>query len=590
MTNEQQSKPSSESTVTYHKVVFEREAHQELLKGADILANAVRSTIGPSGHSVIIDLGPGRVPLITKDGISVARSINLKERLPAMGADLLREVSAKTNELCGDGSSQSVVLGHSLLKNGIKMIATGRSSVELKRGMDIGTDIVIQFLKAKAIPVSGKEDIVNIGTISANGDRELGELIAEAIEKVGKDGIVTIEPSKSIHTTLNIVEGLQLDNGYSSPFFITNSDKATAVFEKPYILVTNNKISALKDLVPAMEIALKAERPLLVIAEDVDAEALHALIVNKTKGILPACVVRAPSYGEFRADLLGDVSKVVGGEMIGATSTTSLSQIKESHLGSCSKVIVSRTNCTIVVDDADKARKEQIEAHIEDLRSVLENDSTLDLLRSSKIRQRLAKLSGGIAVIHVGGSTEVEIKEKKDRVEDAVNATIAASQEGIVPGGGAALFYAAQFLKTHLKLDSFYELSPDTKEGIMVIAEACEAPFRAIIGNTAYSPDVAAQELMASFKHTKNITKLNFPEEKREKFVRWSLPEELNAGKILTDQQFRFGFNASNGTYADLVAEGIVDPVKVTRHAIQHASSVMGLMLVCNACVVNSDD
>lgn len=583
MTNEIQQQQSDPHT----NVVFSNKAHKELLRGAEILANAVISTIGPSGRSVIIDLGPGKTPLITKDGVTVARSINLKERLPSMGAELLKEVASKTNELAGDGTTTSTVLSYTILKKGIQMIATGRSAIELKKGMDVGSDLVLQFLKEKAVPVSCKEDIVNVGTISANGDRELGELIATAIEKVGKDGIVTIEPAKSIHTTLNIVEGLQIDNGYSSPFFITNSDKATCVLENPVVLVTNNKISSLKDLVPSLEIALESERPLLIIADDVDSEALHTLIVNKTKGVVPSCVVKAPSYGEFRSDLLQDLSIVVGAETIGAASSIGLSQVKKEHLGSCSKVIVSRTKCTIVVDDANEERKTLIEKHISDLRNVLETDSTLDAIRLTKLRQRLAKLSGGVAVIHVGGSTEVEIKEKKDRVEDAVNATIAASQEGIVPGGGAALFYAAQFLKIHLRLGSFDNngLTEDEKAGIMVIAEACEAPFKNIVKNTAYSSDVAAQELISRFKQT-NIAKLNF-NEGGDRYVQWTLPEELAVTTGAIDTKFRFGFNAATGEYTDLITAGIIDPVKVTRYAMEHAASIVGLMLVCNACIVN---
>jgi chaperonin GroEL len=586
--NNEQKQPTA--NFAFQSVTFGNKAHQELLKGAEILANAVKSTIGPSGHSVIIDLGTRKTPLITKDGVTVARSINLKEKLPSMGAELLKEVATKTNELAGDGTTTATVLGYSILKKGIQMIATGRSSIELKKGMDIATDLVLQFLENKSIPVSCIDDIINVATISANGDKELGELIATAIDKVGKDGIVTIEPAKSVKTTLNVVEGLQIDNGYSSPFFITNSDKATCVLENPYVLVTNNKISSLNDLLPVLNVVHEADKPLLIIADEVEGEALHTLIVNKTKGIIEVCVVKAPSYGEFRADLLDDISTVVGSETIGATSSVSLSSLKKSHLGTCSKVIVSRTNCVIVADNTKDEQKNKIKKRIEDLRSVLETDTTLDALRLVKLRQRLAKLSGGVAVIHVGGSTEVEIKEKKDRVEDAVNATIAASQEGIVPGGGAALFYASQFLKNHIKLGSFNELSEDQIAGISVIAETCEAPFRTIVENTEYSPDVASQELISKFKQT-SITKIKLDSSK-EKYIQWSLPDDLvieQTDKII-DTLFRFGFNAANGKYTDLIAEGIIDPVKVTRYALQHANSVIGLMLVCNACIYNEED
>lgn len=538
------------------KVVFKETAHRELLKGAEILSQAVASTMGPSGHSVIIDNEVG-APGITKDGVTVARSIFLKDRLQSMGAELLKEIASKTNDLAGDGTTTATVLGHALLREGIKQIATGRNSIHLKKGMDIASKNIIAFLKDNRIPVGKRDDIVNVGTISANGDREIGELIASAIEKVGKDGIITIEPAKSVHTSLDVVEGMQIEKGYVSPFFVTNSEKSTCELEDPYILTTSNKISSIADIMNVLEKVARAEKPLLIVADEVEGDALHTLIVNKMKGVIKVCAVKAPSYGEHRADILNDLSKVVGGEVFGATSEVALKSAGIEHLGRAKKVVVSRGSCVIVGDPSNKESKQEIQERVQSLRNSLEADTTLDELRIHRYKERLAKLSGGIAVIKVGGSTEVEIQEKKDRVEDAVNATMAASQEGIVPGGGVALFYASQALRAQMRAGRWDKFHDDTMNGIKIIADACEWPLRTVVSNTGQSADVVANTLLEEYK---------------------------------TNPNFRVGYNAATKTYTDLIDEGIIDPVKVTRYALEHATSIVGLMLTCNCIVVDEEE
>lgn len=553
MTEQNQPNVMAAAEPKSQRVVFKETAHGELLKGADILAQAVASTMGPSGHSVIIDNNFGS-PTITKDGVTVARSINLKDRLQSMGAELLKEVASKTNDLAGDGTTTATVLGHALLKEGIKQISTGRSPIHVKKGMELATEYIIDFLKDNCIPVSKREDIVSVGTISANGDREIGELLASAIEKVGKDGIITIEPAKSVQTTLEVVEGMQLDKGYVSPFFVTNAEKSTCELENPYILTTSNKISSIGEIMTVLEKVARAEKPLLIVADDVEGDALHTLIVNKMKGVLNVCAVKAPSYGEHRADILSDLTKVVGGEVFGATSSVSLKNADLSHLGKAKKVVVSRGSCVVVGDPADAERKSAIQERIVALRTLLETDNTLDDLRIHRYRERLAKLSGGIAVIKVGGSTEVEIKEKKDRVEDAVNATLAATQEGIVPGGGVALFYASQALRAQIRAGRWNELHDDTINGIKIISDVCEYPLRTIVNNTGQSADVVTNRLLESYR---------------------------------TNPDFCVGYNASTKNYTDLIQEGVIDPVKVARLALEHAVSVVGLVLTCNCVIVN---
>lgn len=650
--------------MTTQKVYFDRVAQNEILAGAEVLADAVKSTMGPSGHSVIIDQGNEKPPFITKDGVTVARSINLKKKLPAIGSNLLKEVASKTNEVAGDGTTTATCLGHAMLSSGTKMIATGRSSIELKQGMDFGTKMVLQFLKQMARHVEDEKDIFNVATISANGDTELGKLIAEAIMEVGKDGIVTIELAKSINTVLEVVNGLQINTGYISPFFITNSDKAIAEFLDPLILITANKISGVSDLLPALEVAHKQDRPLFIIADDVEGEALHACIVNKSKGVLPICAVKAPSYGEHRADVLADIAKVVGAEVIGASSANKLDKLAEEQLGTCQKIICTRKATTFIGAPDDTRMVKDTDELIETLRNVLQNDKTLDDLRISRYRERLARLSGGVAVIRVGGSTEVEILEKKDRVEDAVNATLAAVQEGIVPGGGTALWRAANFLK-ELTSTTQEGFTDDAYAGISIIEKACRQPMATIIRNTGKSFEVVQDKLLnevpapagkvlyedqlqipskdrmkeiiagkpsvkpyAKKEYLTALDKLftsdpsapggglrldeepvDFPKLTTENFNRFrrhatgdktEIPpgtieyqdfykrfDDLIASATFT---FKHGYNAKDHKSGNMIEMGIVDPVKVTRCALEYATSVVGLMLTCNAIIVNEDE
>lgn len=546
----------------HQRVVFGNEAHTKLLEGATILAQAVGSTMGPSGHNVIID-GTVGAPIITKDGVTVARSINLKDRLPSMGAELLKEVASKTNELAGDGTTTATVLAHAMLKEGIKMIATGRDAIYVKKGMDFATEKVIEALKEKCIPVRDSQDIINVGTISANGDVKIGELLSEAIERVGQDGIITIEPGKSTQTVLEVAEGMQFDGGYLSPYFVTNSEKNTVELINPFILLTSRKISSLGEFIPILEKVANANASLLVIADDVDGEALHTLIVNKFKGTLASCAVKAPSYGENRTDILGDIACVVGGTVLDASSGSKLEKLELSHLGTAKKIIVSRTNTTIVGESSEES-KAAIEERVKGLKSALSSDGSLDELHIDRYKKRLAKLAGGVAVIKVGGSTEVEILEKKDRVEDALNATIAAAQEGIVPGGGTALFYAQEQVQEYFSKNVSRDWGDDFRAGVQVILNACKAPLWTIVTNTGKSPEVVMDKL----SRLKNV----------------GLTNESQTPSL------RQGYDAARAEYGDLVEKGIIDPVKVTRYALEHASSVVGLMLTCNSVVLNDED
>jgi chaperonin GroEL len=547
--------------VVHQKVVFGSKAHAKLLEGATILAEAVGSTMGPSGHNVIID-GTVGAPLITKDGVTVAKSINLRERLPSMGAELLKEVASKTNELAGDGTTTATVLAHAMLKEGIKMIATGRDAIYVKKGMDFATEKVIEVLKKNCIPVRNSQDIINVGTISANGDVKVGELLSQAIDKVGQDGIITIEPGKSTQTTLEVAEGMQFDGGYLSPYFVTNSEKNTVELINPFILLTNRKISALADFIPILEKVANTNNPLLVIADDVEGEALHTLIVNKFKGTLASCAVKAPSYGENRTDILGDIAAVVGGMVLDASNAQALKNLSLESLGMAAKVIVTRTSTTIVGEPSEAARQ-AIDERVKGLKTALNSDGSLDELHIDRYKKRLAKLAGGVAVVRVGGSTEVEILEKKDRVEDALNATIAAAQEGIVPGGGSALFYAQKEVGDYFSRTVSEGWGEDFRAGVQVILNACQAPLRTIVANTGKSPDVVMDKLSVYD------------------------PSDYAKDNLGYTEKTRFGYDAAKAQYGDLIDRGIIDPVKVTRYALEHANSVVGLILTCNSVVLN---
>jgi len=432
--------------------------------------------------------------------------------------------------------------------------------------MDYATEQVIDVLKRNSIPVRNSQDIINVGTISANGDVKIGELLSQAIDKVGQDGIITIEPGKSTQTTLEVAEGMQFDGGYLSPYFVTNTEKNTVEMVNPFVLLTNRKISGLADFIPILEKVANTDRPLLVIADDVEGEALHTLIVNKFKGTLLSCAVKAPSYGENRTDILGDIAAVVDGVVLDASNAQALKNTSLESLGTASKVIVSRTSTTIVGAQSEQS-KVAIEERVKGLRNALNSDGSLDALHIDRYKKRLAKLAGGVAVVKVGGSTEVEILEKKDRVEDALNATIAAAQEGIVPGGGSALFYAQKEVEAAMASNTVSPWSEDFKAGIQVILNACKTPLRTIVINTGKSPDVVMDKLSA------------YPDV--------NLYDTSEAEK---KKRVRIGYDAANGEYGDLIEKGIIDPVKVTRYALEHASSVVGLMLTCNAVVLNESD
>jgi chaperonin GroEL len=569
---------ATESSV--QEVTFGQEAHNQLLEGAEILYKAVKSTMGPSGHNVIIDNGK-TAPLITKDGVTVAKSINLRSKLPSLGAELIKEIASKTNEQAGDGTSTATVLGYAMLKQGIKMTATGRSAIEIKRGMEWATEKVIAWLKEHAIPVRNNEDIINIGTISANGDRSIGVLLSEAISRVGQDGIITIEPAKSVKTSLDVVEGMQFDSGFVSPYFVTNQEKMTAELNDPYILITNKKLSSLQEILPVLELAANANKPLLIIGDEIEGEALHTLIVNKMKGVLFTCAVKAPSYGENRVDVLSDIALVTGGKVFDASSEKSIKNATLSDLGQCKRAIITKSSTTLVGDDAG-SRKDLISERVDQLRTLLAANVGLDDLKRENTKKRLAKLAGGIAVIKVGGSTEVEIFEKKDRVEDALNATIAAVQEGILPGGGTALFYASEWLQKEM---AGHTMTEDELAGAKVIYEACRQPLRVIVENTGKSSDVVMNQLR-SYDSEKLVNLLH------DIAGDTNRPENLVEKKAesLLNKRLRQGYDASRHVYCDLIDQGIIDPHKVERYAIEHACSVVGLLLTTNCVVVINNE
>lgn len=722
---------------THQDVVFGEKGQKELLKGAEILYKAVKSTMGPSGHNVIIDNGISP-PFITKDGVTVAKNINLKDDLQNIGAELVKEVALKTNELAGDGpqplyakvltpsgwkamgelkigdeicgtnntiqkvvgvypkgkkeivkittfdgreveccedhlweilignkkqiittkqllqkrnfkkvilpsikpknfsnklikikvsseeetsnlvnqyraagisvkvtklngtwfitnnieqkiriktikktnqytemqcikvsnpdnlyitddyvvthnTTTATVLAYNLFNNGYKLSSAGRDSIALKKGIDWATNVVINRLKEIATEVRNDEDIISVGTISANGDREIGKLLCEAIRKVGEDGIITVEKAKSVKTTLSVIDGLSLEVGYVSPFFVTNQEKLTSELEKPYILVTNKKISTKEQLIPVMSIANEKSRPLLIIADEIEQEPLHMLLTNKMHGAVISCAVKAPSYGDNRIDILHDICLVTGATCFDAAQSIQLEKLKEEHLGSCEKITISKTQTTLF-GLGDTVKKEQVDERIKELKqTLLLPVDGLDDLKRNNIKKRLAKLAGGIAIIHVGGSTEVEIIEKKDRVDDALNATQAAVQEGILPGGGTALFYCAEFLNSEIQKNET-KLNEDEIFGAKIVYETCKAPLKVIVENTGKNPEVIMNEL------TRATNSINF------------------------------GYNAFSHKYENLVDSGVIDPVKVTRYALEFASSVVGLMLTCNCVILTPEE
>ena len=524
-------------------VKFGRDARERILKGVNTLADAVKVTLGPKGRNVVLDKSFG-APRITKDGVSVAKEIELKDKFENMGAQMLREVASKTNDVAGDGTTTATVLAQAIVKEGMKSVSAGMNPMDLKRGIDQAVLAVVADLKKRSKDVKGSEEIAQVGIISANGDREVGEKIAEAMERVGKEGVITVEEAKGLDFELDVVEGMQFDRGYLSPYFITNPDKMVAELDNPYILIHEKKLTNLQPLLPILEAVVQAGRPLLIIAEDIEGEALATLVVNKLRGGLKIAAVKAPGFGDRRKAMLEDIAILTKGEMISEDLGIKLESVTLNMLGEAKNVTIDKDNTTIV-DGAGK--KNDIKARVEAIRNQIEN--TTSDYDKEKLQERLAKLAGGVAVIKVGGASEVEVKEKKDRVDDALHATRAAVEEGIVPGGGAALLYATAALK------GLEGINDDQTRGIDIVRRALQAPVRQIAENAGFDGAVVA-------------------------------------GKMLDQKSKEFGFNAATDVYEDLVKAGVIDPTKVVRAALQDASSVAGLLITTEAAVAElpSDD
>ncbi|HRN88499.1 chaperonin GroEL [Hyphomicrobium sp.] len=517
-------------------VKFSQDARERMLRGVDILANAVKVTLGPKGRNVVIEKSFG-APRITKDGVSVAKEIELEDKFENMGAQMLREVASKTNDLAGDGTTTATVLAQAIVKEGAKSVAAGANPMDLKRGIDLAVQAVVDQLKDKAKKVTSNDEIAQVGTISANGDVEIGSKIAEAMKKVGNEGVITVEESKSLETELDVVEGMQFDRGYLSPYFITNADKMIAELESPYILIHEKKVSGLQSMLPVLEAVVQTGKPLLIIAEDVEGEALATLVVNKLRGGLKVAAVKAPGFGDRRKAMLEDIAVLTGGTVISEDVGIKLESVTLDMLGTAKRVTIDKENTT-VVDGSGK--KSDIEARVKQIKAQIE-ETTSDYDRE-KLQERLAKLAGGVAVIKVGGATEVEVKEKKDRVDDALHATRAAVEEGIVPGGGVALLRAIS------ALDKVKGVNDDQRVGVTIVRRALQAPARQIFQNAGEDGSVVA-------------------------------------GKILENDKYNYGFNAQTGVYGDLLSEGVIDPAKVVRCALQDAASVAGLLITTEAMV-----
>ena len=510
-------------------VKFGQDAREKMLRGVDILANAVKVTLGPKGRNVVIEKIFG-APRITKDGVTVAKEIELEDKFENMGAQMVREVASKTSDIAGDGTTTATVLAQAIVKEGAKSVAAGANPMDLKRGIDLAVAAVVAELKKNAKKVTSNDEIAQVGTISANGDTEIGAKIAEAMKKVGNEGVITVEESKSLETELDVVEGMQFDRGYLSPYFITNADKMMAELESPYILIHEKKLSGLQAMLPVLEAVVQAGKPLLIIAEDVEGEALATLVVNKLRGGLKVAAVKAPGFGDRRKAMLEDIAVLTGGTVISEDLGIKLENVTLQMLGRAKRVTIDKENTTIV-DGAGK--KADIEARVKQIKAQIE-ETTSDYDRE-KLQERLAKLAGGVAVIKVGGATEVEVKERKDRVDDALHATRAAVEEGVVPGGGVALLRAIKALE-NLKVEN-----DDQKVGINIVKKALQAPARQIFTNAGEDGSVIV-------------------------------------GKILENNKYAYGYNAQTHAYGDLVAEGVIDPAKVVRCALQDAASVAGLL------------
>ncbi len=519
------------------EVRFSTDARDRMKRGVDILANALKVTLGPKGRNVILDKAFG-APRSTKDGVTVAKEIELEDKFENMGAQMLREVASKTNDVAGDGTTTATVLAQSIVHEGLKAVAAGMNPMDLKRGIDKAVAEVVDAIVASSKTVKTNEEIAQVGTISANGETAIGEMIAEAMQKVGNEGVITVEEAKSLESELEVVEGMQFDRGYLSPYFITNPDKMVCELEDPYILIHEKKLSNLQAMLPVLEAVVQSSRPLLVIAEDVEGEALATLVVNKLRGGLKVAAVKAPGFGDRRKAMLQDIAILTGGQLISEDLGIKLENVTLDMLGTAKRVVITKDDTTIVDGAGDKA---DIESRINQIKAQIE-ETTSDYDRE-KLQERLAKLAGGVAVIKVGGATEVEVKERKDRVDDALNATRAAVEEGIVPGGGVALLRGREAIK--VKGDN-----ADQEAGINIVRRALEAPLRQIAENAGVEGSIVV-------------------------------------GKVLDNKNKNFGYDAQNDEYGDMFEKGIIDPAKVVRTALQDAASVAGLLITTEAGVAD---
>ena len=522
-------------------IKFGTEARAKMLNGVDILANAVKVTLGPKGRNVVIDKSYG-APRTTKDGVSVAKEIELEDKFENMGAQMVKEVASKTNENAGDGTTTATILTQAIVKEGLKYVTAGMNPMDLKRGIDKAVEFVIDKLKTSSKKVKTNEEVAQVGTISANGEKSIGDMISKAMQKVGNEGVITVEEAKGFETELDVVEGMQFDRGYLSPYFVTNTDKMITELENPLVLLVEKKLANLQDMVPLLEAVVQAGRPLMIIAEDVEGEALATLVVNKLRGGLKVVAVKAPGFGDRRKAMLEDIAILTGGQVISEDLGIKLENVKIGDLGSCKKVKIDKENSTIVSGDGKKA---DIEARCNQIRKeITETTSDYD---KEKLQERLAKLAGGVAVIKVGGATEVEVKERKDRVEDALNATRAAVEEGVVIGGGCALLYAS------LKLDEVKVKGDDQKAGVEIIKKALQAPIRQITANAGVDGAVIVGKLIEGNKPTQ-------------------------------------GYDAQSEEYCDMFAKGIIDPTKVVRSALQDAASIAGLLITTEAMIADKPE
>jgi len=519
-------------------VRFSSDARDRMLRGVDVLANAVKVTLGPKGRNVVIDKSFG-APRITKDGVTVAKEIELDDKFENMGAQMVREVASKTNDTAGDGTTTATVLAQAIVKEGAKYVAAGMNPMDLKRGIDLAVTEAVKDIQARAKKIKSSDEVAQVGTISANGDKSIGKMIAQAMQKVGNEGVITVEEAKSLETELNVVEGMQFDRGYLSPYFITNAEKMIAELDDPYILIFEKKLSSLQPMLPVLEAVVQTGKPLVIVAEDVEGEALATLVVNKLRGGLKVAAVKAPGFGDRRKAMLEDIAILTAGQMISEDLGIKLENVALPMLGRAKRVRIDKENTTII-DGVGK--KKDIEGRIAQIKAQIE-ETTSDYDRE-KLQERLAKLAGGVAVIRVGGATEVEVKEKKDRVDDALNATRAAVEEGIVPGGGTAL------LRARGAVAKLKNSNDDVQAGINIVLKALEAPIRQIVENAGVEGSIVV-------------------------------------GKISENKSQTFGFNAQTEEYVDMIQSGIVDPAKVVRTALQDAASVSGLLVTTEAMIAD---